>query len=219
MPIILLLKGILIGIMVSVPIGPVGVVCIQRTINRGLKSGFVSGLGAASADTLYATIACLGLGFVVNFIQKQIYWIQFVGSIVLILIAIKIFYTNPAVEIRNTKNKKAKPMEEYLSIFFITLSNPSVFFIFIALLASLKVFTGKFSYVAGLLVISGIFGGAMLWWYLLSNLVHKFRSKIRLKNIWWLNKIMAVMIFTCGVIVLVSLYLSMISNSKIIGGN
>ena len=217
MPILLILKGLLIGIMVSVPIGPVGVVCIQRTINRGLKSGFVSGLGAASADTLYAIIACFGLGFLINFIQKQIYWIQFIGAIILILIAIKIFYTNPAVEIRNTKNKKVKPMEEYISIFFITLSNPSVFFIFIALLASLKVFTGKFSYLPGLFVISGIFGGAMLWWYILSNLVHKFRSKIKLKNIWWLNKIMAVMVFAFGVIVLVSLYFNMLSNTRIIG--
>lgn len=207
MPIILIIKGILIGMMVSIPIGPVGVICIQRTINRGLKSGFISGLGAASADTLYAIIASFGLGFVVDFIQKQIHWIQFFGAIVLILIAIKIFYTNPAVELRNNRNKKVKPMEEFISVFFITFSNPTVFFIFIALLASFKVFSGKLNYLSTLMVIAGIFTGAMLWWYLLSNLVNKFRSKIRLKNIWWLNKIMAIVVFLCGVIVLIELYL------------
>ena len=195
------------GMIVSVPVGPVGVVCIQRTINRGLKSGYLSGFGAASADTIYAIIASFGLGFVVNFIHEQINWIQFIGAVVLILIAIKIFYTNPGVEIRKKRNKKAKPMEEFLSVFFITLSNPAVFFIFIALLASLKVFTGKLNYLSGLLVITGTFIGAMLWWYLLSNLVNKFRSKIRLKKIWWLNKIMAVIVFICALVALIDLYL------------
>jgi threonine/homoserine/homoserine lactone efflux protein len=208
MPIILLIKGILIGLMVSVPVGPVGVMCIQRTMNRGLKAGVVSGLGAASADTFYAVISSCGIGFIFTFIQKQIFWIQFLGAIILILIAIKIFYTNPAVEIRNSKNKKVKPMEEFISIFFITLSNPTVFFVFIALLASLKVFSGKINYLSGLFVISGVFAGAMLWWYLLSSIVNKFRNKIKLKQIWWLNKIMAVVVFIFGMIVLVNVVLS-----------
>jgi len=126
------------------------------------------------------------------------------------IIALKIFYTNPAVELRNNRNRKVKPMEEFISVFFITLSNPTVFFVFLALLASLKVFIGKFSYLKGLLVIVGVFSGALLWWYLLSSLVHKFRKKIKLKNIWWLNKIMAVIIFIFGAVVLVDLYVSLI---------
>ncbi len=194
--------------MVSVPIGPVGVVCIQRTINRGLKSGVFTGLGAASADTFYAIIASCGLGFIFNFIQKQIYWIQVFGAIILILIAIKIFYSNPAVEVRNNKNKKVKPMGEFLSIFFITLSNPTVFFIFIALLAGLKVFNGKINYLSGLFVITSIFAGAMLWWYLLSSLVNKFRNRIKLKNIWWLNKIMAIVVFIFAIIILINLIIN-----------
>lgn len=199
-------KGILMGLIVSVPLGPVGVMCIQRTINRGLKSGIISGIGAAAADTVYAIIAIFGLGFIINFIERQIYWIQIVGAGILIIIAVKIFYTNPAVEFRNNKNKKSSPAEEFLSVFFITLSNPTVFFVFLALLASFKMVTGSADYVSALLIIASIFGGASLWWYVLSNLVNRFRSKIGIKKIWWLNKIMATIIFICGIIAIMDLY-------------
>lgn len=207
MPFAFFLKGILMGLIVSVPLGPVGVMCIQRTINRGLKSGIISGLGATAADTVYAVIASFGLGYIVNFIEKQIYWIQIIGASILIIIAIKIFYTNPAVEFRNNKNKKSSPAEEFLSVFFITLSNPTVFFVFIGLLASLKLVTGSSNVFSATVVISGIFSGAFLWWYSLSHLVNKFRNKIGIKKIWWLNKIMAVIIFICGIVAILDVFI------------
>lgn len=195
------------GLIVSVPLGPVGVMCIQRTINRGLKSGIVSGTGAAAADTFYAIIATFGLGYIVNFIEKERYWIQIIGAIILILISIKIFYTNPVVEFRNNKNKKSSPTEEFLSVFFITLSNPTVFFVFLALMASFKIVTSQSNYFSALMVIAGIFSGAFFWWYVLSHLVNRFRNKIGIKKIWWLNKIMAVLIFICGIYAIAKLFI------------
>ncbi|HEY4788819.1 MAG TPA: LysE family transporter [Bacteroidales bacterium] len=202
----LLFKGMLMGLLVSAPLGPVGVICIQRTINRGVKSGFVSGVAAASADTVYAIIAVLGLGFIIDFIKAEKYWIQLGGALLIILFAIKIFYTNPAVEIRNKRNKKSKPLEEFLSIFFVTLSNPAVFFAFIAFFAWFNVVSEEASIVSGLILIGGIFTGATMWWYTLSAVINKYRRKIRLKNIWWLNKIMGIIVFICGVITIIELY-------------
>ena len=201
-----LFKGLFLGLLVSVPLGPVGVMCIQRTINRGLKSGFVSGMGAAAADTFYALIAGVGFGFIVSFINREKYWIQLIGAIVIIAISIKTFYTNPAVELRNQRNKKTKPMEEFLSVFFITLSNPVPFFVFLASFAGFNMMDENTSYLSAILLIGGVFTGALAWWYILSLGISKFRSKIRLKNIWWLNKIMGVVIFICGLIVLYKLY-------------
>ena len=207
MSIWLFIKGILMGLLVSAPLGPVGVVCIQRTINRGVKSGFISGLGAAAADTVYAIIAVLGLGFVITFIKEEKYWIQLVGALIIILFAIKIFYTNPAVEIRNNRNKKNKPLEEFISVFFVTLSNPGVFFAFIAFFAWFNVVGEENAgYFSALVLIGGIFTGALSWWYILSAVINKYRKRIRLKNIWWLNKIMGIIVFICGIIALIELF-------------
>lgn len=203
----LLFKGLFMGIIVSAPLGPVGVMCIQRTINRGVKSGIVSGMAAAAADTVYAIIAILGLGFVIDFIKEEKYWIQLAGSLLIILFAIKTFYTNPAVEVRNNRNKKNKPHHEFLSIFFVTLTNPAVFFAFIGLFAWLKIVNEEASYMSALILIGSIFLGALSWWYVLSAVVNKFRNKIRLKNIWWLNKIMGIIIFVLGIIALIKLYI------------
>jgi threonine/homoserine/homoserine lactone efflux protein len=201
MPFGLVLYGIIMGLFVTIPLGPVGVMCIQRTINRGWKSGLVSGLGAAFADTIYAIIAGLGVGVVVNFIEREQVWIQLVGSVIIIIIAVRTFLANPAVEFRNQRNKKNKPFEEFLSVFLVTISNPAVFFAFIAMYAGFNVFdkqtTNVFSF---LIVILSVFIGAMSWWYLLSTIINKYRTRIRLKNIWWLNKIMGGVIFLCGVV-------------------
>lgn len=206
MSIWLLIKGIVAGVLVSAPLGPVGVMCIQRTLNRGIKSGVRAGFAAASADTVYAVIAVLGLGFVINFIKSEQYWIQLIGSILILLFAVKIFYTNPAIEVRRNKNKKNKPLEEFISIFFVTLSNPGVFFGFLALFAWLNIVSEEASYASALILITGIFLGAMTWWYSLCAIINRFRQKIRLKNIWWLNKIMGIIVFICGLVVLIELY-------------
>jgi threonine/homoserine/homoserine lactone efflux protein len=202
MGITLFLKGIGMGLLVSVPLGPVGIMCIQRTINKGLRSGIFSGLGAASADLFYALIAGFGLSYIVNFIEARQSIIQFIGSIIIVFVAFRIFYTNPAVQLRKHRNKKGKPLEEIISIFVVTISNPAVFIAFLAMFAAFHVINTTAGYVGTITAISGIFAGSMLWWYILSTVINHFRSKIRLKNLWWLNKIMGIIVFLCGVIAL-----------------
>ena len=199
----LILYGLFMGLVVTIPLGPVGVMCIQRTINRGWKSGLVSGLGAAFADTFYSVIAGLGIGVVVNFIQREKFWIQLVGALVIIGVAIKIFSSNPAVEFRNQRNKKNKPLEEFLSVFLVTLSNPAVFFAFIGMYAAFNLVDERTNVFSFSVITLSVFTGAMSYWYLLSAIVNKFRTRIRLKNIWWLNKIMGGIIFVAGSVILV----------------
>lgn len=190
------------GLLVSAPLGPVGVMCIQRTINRGIKSGLFSGLGASAADLFYALIAGFGLTFIIEFIEARQTVIQLIGAIIVVLIAIKIFYSNPAVQIRNQRNKKGKPLEEAISIFVVTVSNPAVFLAFVTMFAGFNVITPATGHTGTFIAIAGIFTGSMLWWYILSAVINHFRTKIRLKNLWWLNKIMGVIVFVCGIIAL-----------------
>lgn len=198
----LFLKGIGMGLLVSVPLGPVGIMCIQRTINKGLRSGIFSGLGAASADLFYALIAGFGLSYIINFIEARQTIIQFIGSIIVVFVAFKIFYTNPAVQLRKHRNKKGNPLEEVISIFVVTISNPAVFFAFLAMFAAFQVINTSAGYIGTITTISGIFVGSMLWWYILSAVINHFRNKIRLKNLWWLNKIMGIIVFLCGLLAL-----------------
>lgn len=198
----LFLKGIGMGLLVSVPLGPVGIMCIQRTINRGLKSGVFSGLGAASADLFYALIAGFGLSYIINFIEAKQTIIQFIGAVIIVIVAFKIFYTNPAVQLRNQRNKKGKPFEEVISIFLVTVSNPAVFFAFLAMFAAFNVLNTSYGHAGTITTIVGVFVGSMLWWYILSAVINHFRTKIRLKNLWWLNKIMGIIVFVCGILAL-----------------
>lgn len=202
----LFLKGIGMGLLVSVPLGPVGIMCIQRTINRGLKSGVFSGLGAATADLFYALIAGFGLTYIIGFIEAQQTIIKFFGALIIVAISFRIFYSNPARQIREQRNKKGKPFGEILSIFVITVSNPAVFFAFLAMFAAFNILNSSAGHLGTLTAISGVFVGSMLWWYILSAAINRFRSRIRLRNLWWMNKIMGVIVFICGVLALLDLF-------------
>jgi len=184
-----ILDGIIIGFSASVPLGPIGVLCIQRTLNKGRLAGFFSGLGAAFSDTIYAVIAGFSLSFIVSFIEKQILYIQIFGALVLIFLGGKIFYSNPAKQLRKQKRGKGNLLQDFISTFFITISNPLAIFLFLAFFASFGVVKKGESYFNHLLLISGVMAGATLWWFILTSIVNLFRSKINLRRLWWLNKI------------------------------
>lgn len=193
----LLVNGIVIGFSASVPLGPIGVVCVQRTINKGRTSGFVSGLGAAISDTFYAVIAGLGLTFIINFLREQQTILQFIGGAFLLFIGFRIFYSNPVHEIRKLKRKKSNLFEDFMSVFFLTFSNPMAGLLFIAIFAGLGVLNKAEDLKLTMIMVSGVFLGASFWWFILSSLVNRFRHKVRLKQLWWINKIagLAIIVF------------------------
>lgn len=201
----LLIKGIIVGLLASIPLGPIGIICIQRTINKGKLSGFLSGMGAASADTVFAAIAGFSLSFIISFIQEQQVFFQAVGGLIVFGLGIKIFYTNPVKQLRRHKRKQNNLLEDYLSVLLVTITNPLAVFLFIALFASLGVVVEGENILLSLVATSGVFIGAILWWYILTTLVNIFRDKFRLKQLWWINKLSGAVIFTLGAVAIFGL--------------
>ncbi len=201
------IKGLIVGFLASIPLGPVGVLCIQRTINKGRFSGIVSGMGAATVDSFFALVAALGLTYIINFIEEQHFFIQLIGGGVLIFLGIKIFTTNPVKQIRRHRRKKNKLIEDYLSVLFLTLSNPLAVFLFVAAFAGIGMVTSRDSSLKSSLIIAGVFAGAMSWWAVLTFFIDLFRKRFRLKQLWWINKIAGVVIMVFGIAAMLSVFI------------
>ncbi|MGE0089548.1 MAG: LysE family translocator [Bacteroidales bacterium] len=206
MEFIFFLKGIIVGLLASIPLGPVGVLCIQRTLNKGRFSGFLSGMGAATVDAIFALIAALGLTFIINFIEQQRFFIQIIGGIVLIIMGLIIFYKNPVKQMRRQKRGKSTPYQDFFSVFLLTLSNPVAVFLFVAALASINIVSVESPILSTLFVVSGVFLGALFWWVLLISFVDLFRKKFRLKQLWWINKIAGVLITAFGIFAILAIF-------------
>jgi len=200
----LLLKGIMIGLLVSIPLGPIGVICIQRTINKGRLSGFFSGIGAASADTIFAAVAGFSLTFIINFIEEKQRILEVIGGIIIILLGIKTFYTNPVNQLKRHKKKKNKLIEDFISVLLLTITNPFAIFLFVGMFAALGLAYNGENMALSLITIGGVFLGGTLWWFTLSSLVNMFRDKFRLKQLLWINKIAGAVIFILGLLALVN---------------
>jgi threonine/homoserine/homoserine lactone efflux protein len=183
------LDGMMIGLLATIPLGPIGVLCIQRTLSKGRWSGFISGLGAAASDAIYAIIASFSLSYVVSFIEKQMLWLQIFGVVLLLFLGFRIFYSNPAVDLRRQRNKSTSYFQDFISTFLLTISNPLYVFLFIGFFAGFRLVEPQNHIVFQLFVVLGVFLGAALWWFLLSSIVNLFRSKINLRRLWWINKI------------------------------
>ena len=201
-----LLKGIIVGFLASIPLGPVGVLCIQRTINKGRMSGLLSGMGAATVDSFYALVAAFGLTYIINFIVEQQFFIELIGGGVLIFLGAKIFNTNPIRQIRRHRRKKNRLIEDYFSVFLLTLSNPLALFLFVAAFAGMGMVGSDNSSFKSSFIILGVFIGAMIWWFALTFFINLFRKKFRLKQLWWINKIAGLIIVIFGAAAMVYVF-------------
>lgn len=191
----LLSKGILIGFLVSIPLGPIGVLVIQRTINKSRIAGLMSGMGAALSDTLYAVIAGFSLTFIIDFIRQNELIIQAIGAVVVLSLGIHIFFKNPVTDLKRKRQRGNTHFQDIISSFLVTFSNPLTVFVFLAVFTSSGVAINLEQPYHSFFVILGIFTGAFLWWFSLSGLVSLFRHKISLRLLWWINK-------TAGVIII-----------------
>lgn len=189
-PIVLFLKGIIIGLAVSVPMGPIGLLCVQKTINKGRFYGMLSGFGAAFADTLFAIVAVFGLTVTKNFFLQYRLELQVIGVIVLLVLGTKIFFSNPITQIRRrARNKQGGVFGDFISVFFLTLSNPLTVIFFGASIAAVGIHDSEHYLASQLILVGGISAGATSWWVSLTSIVNVFRHRFRLKQLWWINKI------------------------------
>ncbi len=197
----------LIGVSVSAPLGPIGVLCIQRTLNKGFKSGFISGLGAASADIIYAIIAGFGITFVSDFLIEYQEYIRIIGGGFLILVGIRIFISNPAKQIRKLRVKGNNYYKDYITSFLITVSNPITILAFGAFFATFNMIDKSVDNIRIWLMIISVFGGALLWWLALIGLVTLFKSKIRLRYLLWINRVTGIIIVLFAVFIIITVFL------------
>ncbi len=202
-----LIKGIIIGFAASVPLGPIGILCIQKTINKGRLSGFVSGLGAAFSDTFYAVIAGFGLTFITNFIVERQLYLKIIAGIILFYLGFKIFFTDPIKQYADQSKKRGKGLfGDFISIFFLTVSNPLAVFFFGGAFAAFGFVSEGSGFTSILFLTLGVFIGAALWWTILTTLVNLFRSRFKLRSLWWINKIAGIIVILFGVLAIISIF-------------
>ena len=201
----LITKGFVLGLVISIPLGPVGALCIQRTISKGYRAGLLCGLGSACADFLFALIAGFGISVVINWLLKVRKWIQICGSFIFMAMAYKVFDTNPAIQVRRNRHKKRRPLEDLIATFFLTLSNPTPVFVLMAAFAAFIV-REDVNHLNIMLSIVGVFIGSLSWWICLMSVVNLFRSKIRLRHLLWINKITGVVVFVFAIILLIQAF-------------
>jgi len=205
MTIILFLKGVVIGLSMAVPVGPIGILCIRRTLLEGRLSGFVSALGLATADVVFGCIAGFGLTFISDFLVSQQMWLRLIGGIFLCVIGLKVLLTK-FVE-RETLSRGKGFLGAYTSMFFLTLTYPMTILIFLGIFAGLGIGNARGNYPAIAALVFGVFIGSILWWAILSTFIGSLRHRLNTQSWQWVNKISGTLIIGFGVAVLLSLIL------------
>jgi threonine/homoserine/homoserine lactone efflux protein len=199
----LFVKGFVIGFSIAAPVGPIGILCIQRTLSGGNVQGLVTGLGAATADALYGFIAAFGLTFVSNFLVDQSIWFRIIGGLFLCYLGIRAFLRKPqerAVSVANSTIFSA-----YGTTFFLTLTNPMTILFFAGIFAGLGIVSESIHYASAGLMVIGVFSGSAAWWLLLSGATGIFRNKINEGKLALVNKISGIIILVFGVIAILSI--------------
>lgn len=199
-----LIKGIIIGIVVSAPMGPVGVLIVQRTLNKGRWFGFATGVGAAVSDLVYAMVCCLCMSLVLPFLEGHKVGLQTIGSVLLFAFGIYTYRSRPNTKLphkSNGKKQKGTLVQNAVTGFLLTFSNPIIVFLFLMLYAHFSFVTDNYFQLGVEFV--GVTMGALGWWLGLTYLISKVRKKFNEERIWRLNKTIGIIVM---VVSLMSLY-------------
>ena len=199
---LIFVKAILIGLAASIPLGPLGIVCIQRTLNRGRWSGFAVGVGSSVADTFYATIALFSVSIISEFLDLNRDWVMLIGGLIILFIGVQIALKNPIKDLRAPAGKKSFGngfIQDGVRGFLMTITNPGALVLMLGLFAffSFDLEEGYRSYNV-LLAIAGIFLGTNTWWFLLSSGIGRFRKRFRLRQMLIINRISGTLIALLG---------------------
>lgn len=198
-----LLKGILLGFSIAAPVGPIGVLCIRRTLANGMKNGFLSGLGAATADAIYGLLAVLGISVVSIFLLEYQSYLRIIGGIFLLYLGYTTFKARPAEVSANASEEEL--LGAYGSTLLLTITNPMTIMSFAAIFAGLGVGAASESYLSSLFLVIGVFIGSMLWWLFLSGMVNMLRHKFDQKRLKLVNQLSGLVITIFGICSLMSI--------------
>jgi threonine/homoserine/homoserine lactone efflux protein len=198
------MHGLILGFSIAAPVGPIGILCIHRTLNSGRLHGFVSGLGAATADAIYGTIAAFGLAVIANFLTAQVNVLRLAGGVFLCYLGLKALLATAS---NDTVSTSSAPLASaYASTFILTLTNPLTILSFAAIFAGLGLAEVERGYLSGTLLVLGVFTGSGLWWLLLSSSVGLFRDKFDARRLRWVNRVAGVIIGGFGLIMLLAYF-------------
>jgi threonine/homoserine/homoserine lactone efflux protein len=198
----LFLRGLTLGFSIAAPVGPIGILCIQRTLTNGQLHGFISGLGAATADAVYGSIAAFGLTVITSYLIAQIEWLRFAGAFFLCYLGIKTFLTHSAVLPQPALSGGWS--SAYASTFVLTLTNPMTILAFTAIFAGLGLAETTQGYASAGLLVLGVFTGSALWWLFLSSGAALFRHKFDARRLTWINKGAGVIIIVFGLLIFIN---------------
>ena len=197
------LQGMIIGFSIAAPVGPIGILCIRRTLAEGRLTGFVSGFGAASADAVYGSIAAFGLTAISAFLVTQILWLRLIGGIFLFYLGIQTYRAKPAALAAEARGGGLP--SAFLSTFFLTLTNPMTILSFAAIFAGLGLGQNRGNLGGAAAMVAGVFLGSAAWWLTLSALVGTFRERITEKTLVWVNRIAGAILLVFGLFALLGL--------------
>ena len=193
---IFFLKGVLIGFAMAVPIGPIGIMCIRKTLAEGHSRGLIIGLGAATADSLYGSIAAFGLTFVSDAIASQQFWVRLIGGGLLLFLGMRTFRAQRKDPIAPFDNKGL--LGSYVSTFLLALTNPLTIFAFVAVFAAFGL-GHRLIIVSACFLVIGVFTGSCLWFLTLGFVATFFRKKLDSGVLTWVNRISGALIILSGI--------------------
>ncbi len=191
------LRGLVIGFSIAAPVGPIGVLCIRRTLAEGRAVGFVSGLGAATADAAYGSIAALGLSAVTTVLVGHQTWLRLIGGAFLCYLGYRIFVSRPAENVRGTLDTRLAGA--YTSTLLLTLTNPMTILSFAAVFAGLGLGSAAGGARTAALMVLGVFLGSALWWAILSGVTGLLRARLEVRGLQWVNRLSGMVITAFGI--------------------
>lgn len=197
-----LIKGIVLGLSIAAPVGPIGVLCIRRTLANGIIMGFVSGLGAATADAIYGCIAALGLSAVSAFFLDHQSYLRVIGGVFLLYLGYTTFKSMPAKEAAIAGGEGL--IGVYISTLFLTITNPLTILSFAAIFAGFGVSALGENYSSAIFLVVGVFLGSMLWWLILSAMVNVLRHNFDQRRLKLVNQLSGLTIAGFGILSLLS---------------
>lgn len=205
MDISFLIRGLIFGLSIAAVVGPMSVLCMQRTVNRGLLYGLVSGMGIATADGIYGSIAGFGLTVIISLLFSLQLWIHLLGGLFLIYLGIRTMLTKPAERAAAAKANASNLLGAYVSTLLLTLTNPLTILSFAVIFAGIGVGATQNSALSATLVVLGVFLGSALWWCFLTGSISLFRKRFTPTWLLWINRISGSVIAIFGVLALLSL--------------
>ena len=206
----MLWRGVAIGVLISAPMGPVGILCIQRTLTYGRRTGFYTGVGASASDLFYCLLTGFGLSFIESFLKDNQSIIQILGSIVLVAFAIYLFRKNPSASLRKGQPAETGRGKNILGGFLFTFSNPLILFLIIGLFARFNFLAPELKFYHYIIGYAAIVCGALGWWYLVTYFVDKVRAHFNLRSMWLINRIIGAVILIFALVGMITATIDLI---------